>query len=53
MSIEEGHGLAPNKDVPRPVDEIGEMARVKATGEPPEEPLRDKMLELAESDEDA
>lgn len=46
-----GHGLHP-KHVPEPVDEMGELARVKATGEAPEEPIRREMLEMAEADED-
>jgi len=49
---EEGHGLRPKKRVPQPVDRIGELARVQATGEPPEEPIRSEMLDLQESDED-
>jgi hypothetical protein len=48
----EGHGLRPEKPVPEPVDEIGELARVKATGEPPQEPVRSELLRIADEQTD-
>lgn len=47
---EDGHGLRPEKPVPKPVDEIGELARVKATGEPPQEPAKSELLEAADEE---